>query len=126
MIVLFTSPGCNASRKVKNILKDKEIDYIEKNVYKVLLNKNETVELIAIYKDHLNDLVCFNDSSIFKSNSIDDIYKYIINNPSMLNRPIIMEDEIDIDNKDYINELKKSIKCDRKCPHYEVCGALRK
>lgn len=126
MIVLYSSPGCNASRKVKNILKDREIDYIEKNIYKVLLNEKEIKDLLTVYKDCLNELVCMNSIEIGKENTLNEVYKYLVSNPSMINRPIILDNEDNKNSLEIINELKKTIKCDKKCPHYEVCGALRK
>ena len=41
MIVIYTSPGCASCRKVKAWLKEREIKFIEKNIFNVLLNRKE-------------------------------------------------------------------------------------
>ena len=41
MIVVYTSPGCASCRKVKQWLKDRNLKYIEKNIFSTLLNENE-------------------------------------------------------------------------------------
>ena len=41
MIVVYTSPGCASCRKVKQWLKDRNLEFIEKNIFKTVLNEKE-------------------------------------------------------------------------------------
>ena len=49
MIVVYTSPGCASCRKVKQWLKDRNLPFIEKNIFKTLFGS-----LTPIYKDNFN------------------------------------------------------------------------
>ena len=52
MIVIYTAPGCASCRKVKTYLKDNEIEFKEKNIFKTLLNENEIKYSQAKYHNH--------------------------------------------------------------------------
>ena len=41
MIVIYTAHGCASCRKAKTWLKENNIGFIEKNIFKTLLDKNE-------------------------------------------------------------------------------------
>lgn len=131
MIVLCTFPGCNSSKKAKNWLKDKEIEFVEKNIYKVLLDENEFNKLFSSLEK--NELVNIS-SKYLKDNNIDimtfnvtDLYRLIKNNPSLLKKPIILSDKNNnILDDDNICMLKTIIKCDNNCSHFDCCGALNK
>ena len=41
MVLLYTSPGCASCRKAKQWLKDNNIEFVEKNIFTTLLNKEE-------------------------------------------------------------------------------------
>lgn len=126
MLVLYTSLGCPNCRKVKTYLKEKEINFIEKNIFKVLLNRNELSYLISHLENGVDDLV-YTDSKFIKElnmnlNSIEltKLIEFIQNNPSIIKTPIILNEENKID-IDFI----KNIKCEKTCAHYETCGAIK-
>ena len=50
MIVLYTSPGCASCRKVKQWLKDRNLPYVEKNIFKTLLNDSEIKHLLMLQR----------------------------------------------------------------------------
>ncbi len=41
MLKIYTSPSCSSCRKVKTWLKEKNIDYVEKNIFSAVLNEND-------------------------------------------------------------------------------------
>ena len=138
MIVIYTSPGCASCRKVKAWLKDNNLEYIEKNIFKTLLNDKEIKYLLKRTINGTDDLIS-KRSKIIRENKIDiesltlnELANFVVNNPSVLKRPIIIDDinlqfgydkeEIDA----FIpSSLRKIATCDKNCPHYNTCGSLR-
>lgn len=139
MIVLYTSPGCASCRKVKAWLKDRNIPFIEKNIFNVLLNKVEVKYLFERSENGTDDIIS-KRSKIIQENkidldelSMDELIDFVINNPSILRRPIILNennfqvgyDSEEIDAFIPRDELKRVATCDHKCPKYCTCGKLR-
>ena len=136
MIVIYTSPGCASCRKVRTYLKDRGIKYIEKNIFKTLLNEKEIKYLISRTENGTEDIIS-KRSKIFQEGnydldkmSLDELCKFIVDNPSVLKRPIIIdnmnlqvgydEEEIEV-----FNKIRKIGQCDKTCSHYANCGVLR-
>ena len=138
MIVIYTAHGCSSCRKVKNYLKEHAIQFVEKNIFTTLLNIEEIKYLLKRTEKGTDDLISKRSKIIQKNNididsfSIDELCNFIVQNPSILKRPIIIskremqigydEEEIDAFNR---NQLTKIAKCDKNCPHYATCGSLR-
>jgi len=136
MIVIYTAPGCSSCRKAKKWLKDNNLPFIEKNIFKVLLNENEIKYLISRTGENGTDEIISKKSKIFKEGkynlddmTISELCTFVKNNPSILKRPIIIDEKnmlvgYDSDEIDAFAplELKKNCKCDPKCPHFDCCG----
>ena len=138
MIVIYTSPGCASCRKVKSWLKDNNLKYIEKNIFQTLLNTEEIKYLLSRVENGSDDIISkrskiIRDSKVNIDNmKLSELCYFVVNNPSVLKRPIILDneniqigydsEEIDVFKR---NELFKLIKCDKSCSHYETCGKLR-
>ena len=136
MIVIYTSPGCSSCRKVKNYMKDNKLKYIEKNIFKTLLNEKEIKYLISRTENGTDDLISkrsriMQDKDVDIDNmSIDQLCKFIVDNPSVLKRPIIIDDRniqvgFDEEEIEIFNKIKKIARCDNNCTHYNLCGYLR-
>lgn len=138
MIVIYTSPGCASCRKVRNWLKEHNLKYVEKNIFNTLLNIKEIKYLLARTDNGTDDLIS-KRSKIIKENkididsmTIDQLANFVVNNPSILKRPIIIDDhnmqfgfdqeEIDAFKPE---ELRRYGVCDTNCPHYQTCGKVR-
>lgn len=133
MIVIYTSPGCSSCRKVKTYLKDNNLEFIEKNIFNTLLNENEIRYLISRTENGTDDLIS-KRSKIIQENKVDidsmsltELCKFVVENPSVLKRPIIIDDRnmqigYDKDEIENFNKIKKVSKCDKHCPHYSVCS----
>lgn len=136
MIVVYTSPGCSSCRKVKHYFKDNNLQYKEKNIFNTLLNKEEIKYLISRTENGTDDIIS-KRSKIIQENKIDidsmsinELCEFIVNNPSVLKRPIIIDDrnfQIGYDEEEI--ELFKKLRglslCDKGCPHYDYCGQIR-
>lgn len=139
MIVIYTSPGCASCRKVKAYLKEHNIRFIEKNIFNVLLNKNEVKYLLSRSDNGADDIISKRSKIIQEDKididamSTDQLIDFIIKNPSILRRPIILNEDnfqIGYDSEEidaFIPrvDLKDVAKCDKNCPNFEYCGKLR-
>lgn len=137
MIVIYTSPGCASCRKVKAWLKEHNLPFVEKNIFNVLLNKTEVKYLLQRSENGSDDIIS-KRSKIIQENhydidsmSMNELVDFIIANPSVLRRPIILNDtsfQIGYDSEEidvFIpQQLRKIATCDRNCPHFANCGAL--
>ena len=138
MIVVYTAHGCASCRKVKSWLRENGIKFIEKNIFKTLLNTKEIKYLLSRTQNGTEDIISrrskiIQDSKIdLDSISFDDLCEFVVENPSVLKRPIIISesdmqvgyDEEEIDGFKR-KELKRLSRCDKNCPHYEICGSAR-
>lgn len=138
MIVIYTSPGCASCRKVKAWLKEKGLEFIEKNIFQVLLNKTEVKYLLQRSENGSEDLISKRSKIILENDydidsmSTNELVDFIIANPSVLKRPIILNDSnfqvgYDAEEIDAFvpAELRNIAKCDKNCQHYATCGKLR-
>lgn len=141
MIVVYTSPGCASCRKVKAWLKERNLPFIEKNIFKTLLNDNEIKHLLSRCENGSDDLISKRSKVIQESNfdiesmTTDELIAFIKKNPSVLKRPIILneksfqigydEDEISVFVPSELRNLAEC-SCDKECPNYKACGQVRK
>lgn len=138
MIVLYTSPGCASCRKAKNYLKEHKLEFIEKNIFKVLLKEDEIKYLIKRTQTGTDEIISKRSKVIQENNvnlddmTISELARFIRDNPSVLKRPIILDEktmQVGYDSEEIElflpRKLRELSKCDRNCQHYETCGALR-
>ena len=98
MIVMYTSEGCSSCRKARKYLKDNDLSFIEKNINKEQLNEEEVRYLLRRSENGTDDLIS-QRSKIIKESDIDienmstsDLVTFITENPTVLKRPIIIDD----------------------------------
>ncbi len=139
MILLYTSAGCASCRKAKQWLKDRNIKYTERNIFTTLLNEKEIRFLLTRSENGTEDLIS-KRSKVIKENNIDidsmslnELIAFVRKNPSVLKRPIIIneksilvgydEEEIEIFEQ---QAPKLKFECAKDgCPNYSICGKLR-
>ena len=141
MVIIYTSPGCASCRKVKQYLKDRNIKYVEKNIFKVLLDREE-IKLLLLRSDNGSDDIISKRSKIIQENQVDidsmttnELIDFIIKNPSVLKRPIIInerhmqigydKEEIDTFIPPELRNTDFSNFCNNDCSHFDTCGGLR-
>ena len=141
MIVVYTSPGCASCRKVKQWLKDRDLDFIEKNIFSFMLNETEIKHLLKRSENGTDDIIS-KRSKIIQQNRVDvedmttnELVHFIQQNPSILRRPIIVsernflvgydDEEIDVFIPPELRNLTND-GCDQKCPNFTNCGSMRK
>ena len=96
MIVVYTSPGCASCRKVKAWLNERHLPFIEKNIFKTLLNDNEIKHLLMRSENGSDDIISKRSKVIQETNldldsmTVDELFHFVKKHPSVLKRPIII------------------------------------
>lgn len=138
MIRIYTSPSCSSCRKVKKWFEEQNIPYQEKNIFSSLLNEEELRDILIKSENGTDDIISPR-SKIIKENNIDldnmkisEIINFIKNNPSILKRPIMVDDRrIQVGyNEEEIRtfippEARRiaSLACNKdNCPNYSQCA----
>ena len=99
MIVVYTSPGCASCRKVKNWLIDHDLKFLEKNIFHTFLNESEIKHLLMRSENGTEDIISKRSKVIQESNvdidelSMNELIKFIQENPSVLKRPIVLNEK---------------------------------
>ena len=140
MIVIYTSPGCASCRKVKQWLKEKDLPYIEKNIFKTLLNDSEIKHLLIRSENGTDDIISKRSKVIQENNididsmTLDNLISFIKHNPSVLKRPIILNEknfQVGYDAEEitmFVPEELRNV-ADRSCPltcvSFDGCGKSR-
>ena len=98
MIRVYTAPGSQSCRKVIAWLKEHNLSFIEKNIFSSDLHANELREILERCENGTDDILSKN-SKIIKWNKIDfdnmkmdELIAFIKANPSILKRPILMDE----------------------------------
>ena len=141
MIVVYTSPGCASCRKVKQWLKDRQLPYIEKNIFTTILKEDEIKQLLVRTENGTDDIIS-KRSKIIRDGGIDvdemktnELISFIQQNPSVLRRPIILDDHnflVGYDNEEIDVFVPRELRriatnsCTENCPGYETCGRFLK
>ena len=98
MLNLYTSPSCTSCRKAKAWLKKHDISFKERNIFANPLNKEEIMQVLRMTENGTEEIISTRSRTFqnLKINlddlSIDQLIDLVEKNPSLLRRPIIMED----------------------------------
>lgn len=137
MLKVYTSPSCSSCRKVKEFLNDQNIEFVEKNIISGVLNEKELKEILLKSENGTDDIIS-KRSKIIKERNIDvdsmtipQLIGFIRENPTVLKRPIIVNDRlIQVGyNEEEIRvfiprELRNLISesCGPNCPNNHICN----
>ena len=141
MIILYTSPGCASCRKAKQWLKENDMNFVEKNIFTTLLKEGEIKYLLQRSENGTEDIISTRSKAFqalernLEDLSLAELVDFIQNNPSVLKRPIIVneksfvvgydDDEITALVPQHLRALSEQA-CGTQCPNYAICGKLRK
>lgn len=99
MITIFTTPSCSSCRKAKKWLDDHKIKYDEKNLFSQRITIEDIDKMLSNAENGFEDIISTR-SKIFKEESLDvedmkmsELKQFIIDHPSVLKRPIILDGE---------------------------------
>ena len=137
MIVIYTSPGCASCRKVKQWMHERNLKFIEKNIFTSLLNENEIKHLLMRSENGTEDIISKRSKIIQETKvnidefTIKQLVQFIQENPSVLKRPIILNERnflVGYDEEEIgafvPPELRKIAisSCNPNCSNYPECG----
>ena len=98
MIKIYVSPSCSSCKKVKKWFSEQNIPFEEKNIFNKSLKEDELKEMLEKSENGTTDIISTR-SKIIKDNNIDvedmtisEMIKFIRENPSVLKRPIMVDD----------------------------------
>ena len=99
MILIYTSFGCTSATKAKQWLDNNHLSYVEKNIQNTTLNKDEIKYILQRCPNGTEDIIS-KRSKAYKNLgqdlddfSMNDLIDFIQKNPTILKRPIIMNED---------------------------------
>lgn len=99
MITIYTTPSCASCRKAKKWFEEYNIDYQEVNLFNTKLTKADIIRILDKTENGFDDIISTR-SKIISEKKIDinnmkmhELLDFIIDNPSILRRPIIIDDK---------------------------------
>jgi len=98
MVRIYTSPSCSSCRKVKKWFEMQEIPFEERNIFSATLNESELKEMLEKSENGTEDIISTRSKVIKEQNldvenmSISQLVVFIRENPSVLKRPIMVDD----------------------------------
>ncbi len=100
MITLYTSSSCSSCRKAKRWFESNNIKYREKNIIGISLTRNDIINMLKNSENGFEDILSTR-SKVFKESNLEpeemkfsELADFIIKNPTVLKRPIIINDQI--------------------------------
>jgi regulatory protein spx len=97
MVDIFVTPSCASCRKAKKWLEEHDIAYREINIFNTKLTKADIIRILDKTENGFDDIISTR-SKIISQNNIDidsmkmnELLEFIIENPSILRRPIIVD-----------------------------------
>ncbi len=122
MIQIYTTPSCASCRKAKKWFDRYNIPYSEKNIFSIKLSEEDIFRMLANSENGFDDIISTR-SKIFKEKKLDpenmsvkSLVEFIISYPSVLKRPIIINEsdlQVGYNNEDITIFLPKELR------HYE-------
>ncbi|AIO19540.1 Regulatory protein Spx [Candidatus Izimaplasma bacterium HR1] len=99
MITIYTTPSCSSCRKAKKWFDNHRIDYREKNIFNIKLTRDDIIMMLKNTDNGFEDIISTR-SKVFQEQNLDiedmsmsALTNFIIANPSVLRRPIIIEEK---------------------------------
>src|SRR5574344_232405 len=101
MIKIYVSPSCSSFRKVKKWFQEQKIPFVEKNILSDDIKAEELRDILMKTENGTEDIIS-TKSKIVKEGKIDinsmtvsQMIEFVRKNPTILKRPIMVDDEHD-------------------------------
>lgn len=98
MIKIYVSPSCSSCKKVKKWFTDQKIPFEEKNIFSSNLKEDELRDILTKTETGADEIIS-KRSKVIKENhinvddmTISEMITFIRKNPSVLKRPIMVDD----------------------------------
>lgn len=135
MIRIYMSPSCSSCRKVKAWFQEQGISFEEINILRHRITEKDLKDMLNKSLDGTDEIISTR-SKIFKEEKLDvdsmslhELCSFISENPTVLKRPIIVDDDkiqvgYNADEIEIFEKAKRIIKtnCSEKsCDQYTTC-----
>ncbi len=134
MIEIYTTPSCASCRKAKKWFEEQGIQFREFNIFNQKLTKADIIKILNKSENGFEDIIS-NRSKIIMENNIDidsmkihELFDFIIENPSILRRPIIVDEkrlQVGYNDEEIRSFLPREIREQLMCDD-EICRAQNK
>ena len=98
MIKIYVSPSCSSCKKVKQWFTEQKIPFEEKNIFGTTLKEEELKDILTKSENGTDEIIS-KRSKVIKEQKIDvdnmtisQMISFIRENPSVLKRPIMVDD----------------------------------
>lgn len=98
MINLYVSSSCTSCRKARAWLKKHDVPFKERNIFSEPLTKEDIVNILRLTENGTEEIISTRSKAFQELHvnlddlSIDQLLDLVEKNPSLLRRPIIMDD----------------------------------
>ncbi|MCZ3521979.1 transcriptional regulator Spx [Lactobacillus crispatus] len=98
MVDLYVSPSCTSCRKARAWLEKHNIPFKERNIFSEPLTKKESLKILRMTENGTEEIISTRSRAFQQLRinlddlSIDQLLDLVEKNPSLLRRPIIMDD----------------------------------
>jgi len=96
-ITFYTYPSCTSCRKTKKWLRENDVDFLERHIFRETPSYDELLTLLSMTTEGLDELLATRSQSFKDLNKeVDDlplseVVKLIIEDPKLLKRPILTD-----------------------------------
>lgn len=98
MIKIYVSPSCSSCKKVKQWFTEQKIPFEEKNIFGTTLKEEELKDILTKSENGTDEIIS-KRSKVIKEQKVDvdsmtisEMIAFIRENPSVLKRPIMVDD----------------------------------
>lgn len=98
MVTIYTTNSCASCKKAVKWLQDNNVDFKEINMFKQPLSREDIVKILENSENGFEDIISTRSKIILESGvdiesmKFNELVEFIIQNPSILRRPIIIDD----------------------------------
>ena len=135
MVKILVSPSCASCRKVKKWFDDNKIPYESVNIFSPSLTAEDIKEAITKSENGTDDIIStrskvFQDSHVdFDELTVSELIQFILENPSVLKRPIIIDDhrlQVGYNAEEIRTFIPRARRiaassCNKDCPNWSSC-----
>ena len=99
MVKIYVTPTCSSCRKAKKWLEEHNVKYKEINLLSTKLTDDDLNLILKNTENGFEDIISTRSKIIKESNidinemTVNELKQFIINNPTILRRPIIVDDK---------------------------------
>ena len=98
MITIYTSSNCNSCKKAKKWFEEHEIPFQTKSIFSHELTAADLMEILQKSENGSDDIISRRSKIVMEQNidfeemTISELIAFILKNPSVLKRPLIVDD----------------------------------